>query len=210
MIPNDFGLIRQLDHTLLACLFPLIKDITEYDIELRYVKPDEWNLEYYYSSNSGAKANNPKMKCAIIDISRYSYLLIPTTTVAQSQSVYTGLGVGTDTGINQRVVITSGLGPVDSYTLVERYRSYKYASINERKEDNLPIIGFIRHRSDGVNPKGMIKDAISDILQPVKADEFDGETDRERDDLSSDIEGPDVDTGSDHRAADRANGQADG
>lgn len=204
MIPNDFGLIRQKDHNLFALLFPNLADISEYDIEVLYVDPASWNLNRAVTGQAQVTIRNG-MKYAIVDASKYDYILLPISTIVLTNGIYNGsISSSTLEETHNRIFIRNlSEGGLTVYALLQ-IDDYKYVVLNQRINDNIPIIGFRRHRSDGVNPKGMSKDAISDILQPIKADEFDGEAGRIRDELPGNTESPDIDSKSGSGADERA------
>lgn len=211
MIPNDFGLIRQKDHNLFALLFPYISDISEMHIELRYINDNEW-MPGYISNSNGRVTSTESMKYAVIDVSKYDYVLIPSSANIEegpsAYSAYTGLTISqSEINISYRAPLTPSSNNQSSYVFFELlHTDYKYAVLNQSKEHNMPIIGFIRHRSDNVNPKGIIKDVNSDLLQPVKENELNGEADRIRNELPGNAESPDLDSKSGSGADERADG----
>ena len=153
MTPNDFGIIRQADHNLFACLFPTLMDISEYDFEIVY---PEYQYHKAYSS-TGAIGGSAYCDTGVIDISKYDYVLAPagaTGAATQSPRV-TGQRDNPTSGAFDEVYFSvDSLYHISSYALSEVKKHYLCATIPT--ETNLPVIGFIRKRSDGANPKGII------------------------------------------------------
>ena len=171
MIPNDFGIIRQADHNLFALLFKTCTDISECNYEI--VMP-EYVQGGYYTTN-GSIASNINYANAIVDISEYDYVIIPCTSIGPG--AFSGIRDSADTSspldIKGYVTgITAENTVMSAYFCFEnKNKSHLYALISVRKDDaNLPLIGFKRHRSDHVNPLGIIQPLDPGMLRPQVKD----------------------------------------
>ena len=150
MVPNDFGLIRQKNHNLFACLFPNLKDISEYEFEVIYPEYIEG-----YTTNGSTTTADVRFCYAVEDVSKYDMILYPAygigTTAIQSGMNSTGLGASLTVYSSIRGY-TNGMYTYNLTQVVVGVRDHLI--INSGTGEYLPYIGFKRHRTDGVNPKG--------------------------------------------------------
>lgn len=200
MIPNDFGLIRQKDKTLIGLPFNVLKDISEYYIEV--LKPT-WQDGFMWTATNTYIESATSKSCKI-DVIKYDYVILPASNNVGGPYVRTGLsGEADEEGMSYNV----DLRPAGSqcYVLFSVPKTAAhFAKVTIGIDDDLPLIGLKRHRTDNVNPKGIIKDVNSDLLQPVKEDELNGEADRIRNELPGNAESPDLDSKSGSGADERA------
>ena len=198
MIPNEFGLIRQKDKTLIGLPFNVPKDISDYYIE---VLAPTWQDGFMWRSSNTIAPNDMSKACKI-NVSKFDYVILP---ISNKTDVYvrSGLSGESDESSFSKNVDVRPNG-AQAYACFEVTETRTFAKVTIGLNDELPIIGLYRHRSDNVNPKGIIKDVNSVILQPVKEDELNGEADRIRNDLSGNAESPDFDINSGSGADERA------
>lgn len=213
MIPNKWGLIRERALNLYA--LPLFADdlnIAEFYIEdlaplFTYTPGDGYKLDGTQTSSSVADSGT-------LNITGYDFVLLPLIGMVRAGTLQLCSGISIEDAaefISRVTSYNNGDANYMTYSIFALDRETNYAlKISIPKDKRPPVLAFKRHRSDNVNPKGIIRDATSDILQPIKEDKFNGEADGIRDDVSGNIERPDVDTGSDHRAADGSDEQTDG
>lgn len=167
MTPNDFGIIRQADHNLLACMFPNFPDISEYDFEI--INP-EYIDGGLIVSNGGYTAS-PAFSYAVVNISKYDYVLAyaAATGATVISSGTTGSQSGTGEAFSRYGGAKSTLGLVTSlWTLIPVDKDYLV--LNTVNKLYAPVIGFKRHRSDHVNPLGIIQPLNPGALQPDDPD----------------------------------------
>lgn len=193
MIPNKFGIIRNKYLDLFGCMFENYLNLSEYEFEI--VEP-EWIDDYYFQNGTGPIVSNG-LSYSITDASKYEYVLIPGSInkALQSASGFLVSESAVSLSNNYMIFRSSVENRLNTYyTFQQVSHGTPYILANVVTEMKAPIIGFIRHRSDNVNPKGISKDVNSNLLQPVKADELNGEAFGSGDELSSSIEKSDLDS----------------
>lgn len=212
MIPNDFGLIRQKEHSLISAFYG--------DLNLSECSMEVLMLDYtdhsYIASGTGkpsAPGSSVAQAWARADVSKFDYVLIPVVSPVTLET-RSGLSTDVDTAFDQIFVASKSNINNDmicAYALFDltKHPTYRIANINSSVKLHLPILGFIRHRSDNVNPKGLTN-ADSKSLQSAKADKLDQEAERIRDEVSGDAKEPVLDSVTGDRAAAAGDGEAAG
>lgn len=167
MILNEYGLIRQPNHSLIGLFFPPLISLSEYEIEVVY---PEYTNGYYYPTN-GVRDINASCKAGLADISKYDYVIVPAMSPGSGLTCASGLRVQLNSGALLPTTIAKGdnAEPCCSHALC-KVDNNKYAAVSCLIDYNLPIIGFKRHRSDHVNPLGIIQPLDPGMLRPQVED----------------------------------------
>lgn len=166
-IPNLFGIERHREADLLACLFPTLLNLSEYNFEI--ILPEYIDGAYFTSNGSLQSSSN--YAYAVVDISKYESVLVPCST--RGAGDFSGIrSTADDTGPFSRKGYITGVtadGYLHSaYMLFERESTCLYAIMSvDISTKYMPVIGFRRHRSDHVNPLGVIQPLDPGALEPL-------------------------------------------
>ena len=156
MDPIGFGIIRQPYFNLLGLLFNPLLDISEYEFEI--INPEY--IDGSYVTGAGQILSEAAFSYAVQDVSKYDYVLLPIALKGTINTRRTGFRADPNSGaINtQANIAANSNGPglySTAYFLTDVDDSMPYAVVNALSDWHPPIIGFIRHRNDGVNPKSI-------------------------------------------------------
>lgn len=165
---KDFSITRIPDNDLIGLLFPPLVSLSEYEIEV--IHPEY--IKGYSITSAGNAASNANRQYAVVDLSKYDYAFVPDQTDGQGHFYYTGFRSDPSTGAINSSQYINFYSPIATtcYGLCA-ITTNVYACVNTIKDNDLPVIGLKRHRSDGVNPKSPIKNIdVKDepIEEPVE------------------------------------------
>lgn len=168
MEPNLYGLIRNPNLNLIALPFVYLYHLEEYEIELIDVNTSSRVLNSYsgaYYSAAGTRGSYASSNCYDIDIDGFEYVLLPVSRMNLNTTVYSGTTddiTSSPITFNKRV----GLAYDGSLYAAIPVDTSIAAAVSLAVDNDLPILGFRRHRSDHVNPLGIIQPINPGILQP--------------------------------------------
>lgn len=134
---NDYGIIRQYGEKDLIGV--PVRPITNFDHAKFEVIEPEWIEGSYYTSASGT-ATNSDMKYAIIDCTKYDYVLAGVSSEV-SGNVFTGTRLAIDSGAMQQYVNMRSEG-CSSFVLFD-LTTYKYLLVSQSITKSVPVIGII-------------------------------------------------------------------
>lgn len=168
---KDFSITRIPDNDLIGLLFPPLVSLSEYEIDV--IHPEY--IKGYSITSSGNVSTNTLRQYAVVDLSDYDYALVPVQADGQGHYYYTGCRNNQSTGSitgSQYCCLYSSI--INTCYALFKIASDNYACVNTEKDNDLPVIGFKRHRSDGVNPKSPaytieVKEAVEEpVEEPVE------------------------------------------
>lgn len=167
----DFSITRVPDRNLFGLLFPPLTDISEYEIEV--IQPEY--IDGYRCNIDGSLAASSLWCYAVEDVSKYDYVLMPLTNKTSSgySSGLNDVGVGASFA-NFSFSVRATSFECSCYALMPISGTTHVAIINTLVDYKLPLVGFKRHRSDGVNPKSPLNepDVKEELIEePVIKDE---------------------------------------
>ena len=150
----DFSITRIPNNDLIGLLFPPLLSFSDYEIEI--VKP-EFVEDKALASSTGSIYSAPDRKCAVIDISKYDYIIVPVDT-KENEGFCSGLREHFESGGFQnksiKMMQTGSTLPLTAWGVLEIIPPFICACINLQKNSKIDfVIGFRRHRSDNVNPR---------------------------------------------------------
>lgn len=135
---GDFAMIRQYgEMDLIGVLF---RPITNLDhVKFEVLEP-EWVNGAYYSSTAGATTNNSDMRSAIVDCSKYDYVIYGVNSEV-SGNVYSGLRAASDSGTLAKYIMAHSAS--SSAYSIDDCSTNKYLLVSQSKTRRLPIIGIM-------------------------------------------------------------------
>lgn len=168
MDPNKWGLIRQKDLSLIALPFMYDLNLSEFEIEqinLEYT--DELAYTTTSISNTSASVYNA---IGVADISdkNYDYLLIPAG--VRKTAAYSGLEVSGSDSISRQIWHGSYTSDSYGYNLIDVPPDTIAIHVTMPLGYRFPALGFIRHRTDNVNPRNFGNTKEVNLEQEVTAE----------------------------------------
>ena len=102
----------------------------------------EWIEGSYYSSGTAGTSNNADMKRAVVDCSKYDYVIYSITSKFPSTNVYAGTRPDTDPGqMQDMLVLRSDIAP--AYAVADTTIN-NYLLLSQKIDNPAPIIGVIK------------------------------------------------------------------
>lgn len=135
---GDYGIIKQYgEKDLIGVLF---RPITNFDhVKFEVINP-EWVDGVYYSSTAGATTNNSSMRSAVVDCSKYDYVIYGVNSEVTS-NVYSGLRTASDSGTLAKYIMAH-TASASAYS-IDDCSTNKYLLVSQSKTRSLPIIGIM-------------------------------------------------------------------
>ena len=151
---KDYSITRIPNNDLIGLLFYPIVSLSEYEIEV--IHPEY--VDGSVVTGSGSLSPDSTMSYAVVDVSKYDYVIAPITTDIAGTSYYTGFnatGIGAYISSSKAISLRSGSngGTITAWGIFKIDSQHIKCVINCRVNAKMPVIGLRRHRSDNVNPR---------------------------------------------------------
>lgn len=166
---NKWGLIRHKDLSLIA--LPLL-DTNGYPLDVSQCYIEEIIPEFidgYNLNGSGQAVANASYKYAWIDANKYDYVIFPL--YSDTTNIYSGRAGNIGGSINGFYM--SG-NSVKGYAILPVTQFNYFVGISclkAVKDEDIVVIGIKRHRSDNVNPLGVIQPLNPGELEPINPED---------------------------------------